>query len=235
MKFWLKIFLIFIFFAPQVFAIDWNLKNEGVEIQVPQGGNPEDALNNNTTKETTIDAKTGKIKELNNLEQSKKYEKENEENYKKIKNQQNQITQTDIQNSLKSGLSKIDAHQKLLEYCAQKQKEYEKLKNEGKIGLIGYYDPVCDLDGKEYENFMETVNTAISTIFRLAILLAVLAGVWAGIKYFWASYNGEEKLVEENRAMLKNILIGLILIILSWYIVDWIVSFFSSGKYSGLK
>ena len=101
--------------------------------------------------------------------------------------------------------------------------------------MIGYYDPVCDLDGKEYENFMETVNTAISTIFRLAILLAVLAGVWAGIKYFWASYNGEEKLVEENKSMLKNILIGLILIILSWYIVDWIVSFFSSGKYSGLK
>lgn len=83
---------------------------------------------------------------------------------------------------------------------------------------------LCEISG---ENLGNIVGPAISLIFILAILLALLYLVWGGVK--WLMSGGDKTALEEARNHIVAAIIGLVVIFLSYFILNVVIGFFFPG------
>ena len=75
-----------------------------------------------------------------------------------------------------------------------------------------------------------TIGSLISFIFVIAGLIALFFLIWGGIK--WLMSGGDEKAVEGARSHIIAAIIGLVIIFLSYLIVNIVLNFFTGGKAS---
>jgi hypothetical protein len=75
-----------------------------------------------------------------------------------------------------------------------------------------------------------TVGSLISFIFVIAGLIALFFLIWGGIK--WLMSGGDEKAVEGARSHIIASIIGLVIIFMSYLIVNVVLNFFTGGKAS---
>lgn len=75
-----------------------------------------------------------------------------------------------------------------------------------------------------------TVGSLISFVFVVAGLVALFFLVWGGLK--WLTSGGDEKAVETARAHIIAAIIGLVIIFLSYLIVNVVLGFFTNGQAS---
>lgn len=68
-----------------------------------------------------------------------------------------------------------------------------------------------------------------NTIIYLATFIAVLLFLWAGIKYITAGGNPSQ--ISQAHSIFGNVLIGFILLLVAWFIVDLIMTTFLSKEY----
>jgi len=142
-------------------------------------------------------------------------------------------------NTDKVGVSTIKVKKQITgktieKYCANKEEKMRDAHTWGK-GFV-QYDSVCSKywGGKDgYHAFMDGLNKIISWIFKIALLLGAIALISGGGLYLSSAYN------PKRRELAKNILVktfmGVVLIFISWYVIDFIIDTLSSDKYSGLK
>ena len=86
--------------------------------------------------------------------------------------------------------------------------------------------PIHQVDLKEHLNIKDAVialgNILISNIVLIAGFLAVLFLIFAGIKYITSAGNPER--AKEARAGVINVVIGVIVIVATFYIVKFAIS-----------
>jgi len=76
-----------------------------------------------------------------------------------------------------------------------------------------------------------TGNNAISSLLTLILIIAVIVAlfylIWGGIK--WITSGGDKGNVETARNHIVAAIIGLIVVFLSWFILNFILEFFNLG------
>lgn len=75
-----------------------------------------------------------------------------------------------------------------------------------------------------------TIGALISFVFVIAGLIALVFLIWGGIK--WLTSGGDEKAVEGARSHIIAAIIGLVIIFLSYLIVNVVLNFFTGGQAS---
>ena len=88
----------------------------------------------------------------------------------------------------------------------------------------GTFDPLCNLSAG---NFGPFVGTAINVAFVLAVIIAVVYLIYGGIK--WIMSRGEKEKVEEARSHIVAAVVGLIIVFLSFFIINIILQIFTGN------
>lgn len=85
----------------------------------------------------------------------------------------------------------------------------------------GDFNALCSLKA---ENFGPMIATLITFAFILAVILALMYLVWGGIK--WITSGGDKTNVETARNHIVAAIIGLVLVFLSYFILNLVLYFF---------
>src|SRR5581483_560757 len=88
-----------------------------------------------------------------------------------------------------------------------------------------FFNALCN---KNAANLGSIVSSMISAAFVIAIIIALGFLVYGGIK--WILSEGDKSKVEESRNHVMAAIIGLIVVFLSYFILNIVVGFFISGK-----
>lgn len=83
---------------------------------------------------------------------------------------------------------------------------------------------LCNLDA---QHFGAVVGSAVTFVFVVAAIIALAYLIWGGIK--WIISQGDKTGVEEARNHIIAAVVGLVLIFLSYLIINVVLSFFSPG------
>ncbi len=88
----------------------------------------------------------------------------------------------------------------------------------------GQFKNLCGLTGA---NFGNTFSQIITFAFVFAIIIALAFLIWGGVK--WITSGGEKTGVDEARNHVVAAVVGLIIVFLSYFILNLVVFFFT-GK-----
>ncbi len=88
----------------------------------------------------------------------------------------------------------------------------------------GQFSALCAFDAS---SFSTIVGTVIQLIFAIAIIVALLYLIWGGFK--WLTSGGDKQAVASAREHIIAALIGLVIIFLSYFILNILVGFFIPG------
>ncbi len=77
------------------------------------------------------------------------------------------------------------------------------------------------------DNFGKLVGTLLQFIFVIAVVAALLYLVWGGFK--WLTSGGDKNAVSQARDHIIAAIIGLIVIFLSYFIINLLLNFFQLG------
>lgn len=89
---------------------------------------------------------------------------------------------------------------------------------------LGQFNELCNLDATKFPKFLGQI---IVFFFIVAIIFALGYLIWGGIK--WITSGGDKTSVETARNHIVAAIIGLIIVFLSYFILNLIVFFFT-GK-----
>lgn len=92
------------------------------------------------------------------------------------------------------------------------------------------FNKLCLLDQTKLGS---TVNSLINFIFVIAILIALLYLVYGGIK--WITSGGDKTAVESARNHITSALIGLVIVFLSYFVLNIVLGFFLGNSLSGIE
>lgn len=88
----------------------------------------------------------------------------------------------------------------------------------------GQFSALCNLNA---QNFGKVVGSAVTFVFVVAAIIALAYLIWGGIK--WIISQGDKQGVEDARNHIIAAIIGLVLIFLSYLVINVILSFFAPG------
>ncbi|HET9946533.1 MAG TPA: hypothetical protein VFQ63_00570 [Patescibacteria group bacterium] len=88
----------------------------------------------------------------------------------------------------------------------------------------GQFDALCNLTAGNLQN---VIGPAITFVFVLATLVALGYLIWGGLK--WIMSQGDKNGVETARNHIIAAIIGLVLIFLSYLVINIVLSFFAPG------
>ncbi len=78
------------------------------------------------------------------------------------------------------------------------------------------------------------IGATVNLLFVVAIIIAVIFLIYGGIR--WIMSKGEKEKVEESRNHVVAAIVGLIMILLAYFIINLVISFFGlGGSISALK
>lgn len=92
------------------------------------------------------------------------------------------------------------------------------------------FNTICKLTGSQ---FGSAFGQIITFAFILAIMIALGFLIWGGIK--WVTSGGEKAGVEEARNHVIAAVVGLIIVFLSYFIINLIVFFFTGQSLNTIK
>lgn len=93
---------------------------------------------------------------------------------------------------------------------------------------------ICPQGGSSFGNLCgkagsgdieKTIGTAINFIFVAAVIIALFYLIWGGIK--WLISQGDKSAVDGARQHIIAALVGLIIIFLSYFVLNLVLSFFN--------
>jgi len=91
------------------------------------------------------------------------------------------------------------------------------------------FDILCGLGTSQ-----EVIGATVNLLFVVAIIIAVIFLIYGGIR--WIMSKGEKEKVEESRNHVVAAIVGLIMILLAYFIINLVISFFGlGGSISALK
>jgi len=93
----------------------------------------------------------------------------------------------------------------------------------------GQFSVLCNLQAG---NFGSIVGSAISLVFVIAVVAALFYLVYGGFR--WLISTGDKQKVTEAREHIIAAIIGLVVIFLSYFILNLILGFFNIGNLSNL-
>ncbi len=93
----------------------------------------------------------------------------------------------------------------------------------------GPYNHLCALSSN---NIGSIVGTVIALIFAVAILVALLYLVWGGFK--WLTSGGDKQAVASAREHIVAAIVGLVIIFLSYLVLNLILQFFGLNTLSNV-
>lgn len=92
------------------------------------------------------------------------------------------------------------------------------------------FNTICKLTGAR---FGSAFGQVITFAFIIAIMIALGFLIWGGIK--WVTSGGEKGGVEEARNHVIAAVVGLIIVFLSYFIINLIVFFFTGESINNIK
>jgi len=102
---------------------------------------------------------------------------------------------------------------------AQAQGGLEAIK--GGLAGAGKSSGLQQQTGSQTNNLESMVGSLIGSLLSVVGLLLLVYLIYGGFKYMTAG--GDSKGVQEATSIIRNAVIGLIIIVLSYYIADWIM------------
>ena len=87
------------------------------------------------------------------------------------------------------------------------------------------FTALCNLST---DNFGTLIGTLLQFIFVIAVVAALLYLVWGGFK--WLTSGGDKNAVSQARDHIIAAIIGLIVIFLSYFIINLLLNFFQLGN-----
>lgn len=93
----------------------------------------------------------------------------------------------------------------------------------------GQFNPLCSLSTT---NFGNVVGTLIQLIFAIAVIVALFYLVWGGFK--WLTSGGDKGAVTAAREHIVAAIIGLVIIFLSYFILNILLGFFGVGNLNSI-
>lgn len=92
------------------------------------------------------------------------------------------------------------------------------------------FSPLCNLGANKIGS---TIGQVITFAFIAAVLIALLFLIYGGIK--WITAGGDKSGVEEARNHVVGAIVGLIIVFLSYFIINLILFLFTGSSLSELK
>jgi hypothetical protein len=86
------------------------------------------------------------------------------------------------------------------------------------------YDILCRLDPQT------ALPSILTFVLVITVILALLYLIWGGIK--WITSGGDKGNVETARNQIVAVIVGLILVFLAWFIINFILQFFFGQGFS---
>lgn len=101
-------------------------------------------------------------------------------------------------------------------------------------------DPCADAGGQKFNllcalgtgNIGDLIKAVITLLFVVAILVALFFLIYGGIK--WITSGGDKAGVEGARNMIVAALVGLVIVFLSYFIINFVLNFFGQGSINSL-
>lgn len=94
----------------------------------------------------------------------------------------------------------------------------------------GQFSALCSLTAA---NIGQRISQVITFAFVIAIIIALAFLIWGGIK--WITSGGEKTGVEEARNHVIAAVVGLIIVFLSYFILNLVVFFFTGENLFNIK
>jgi len=94
----------------------------------------------------------------------------------------------------------------------------------------GQFHVLCDLQAG---NFGGVVGSAIQLLFAVAVVVALFYLIYGGFR--WLISTGDKSKVSEAREHIVAAIIGLVVIFLSYFIINIILGFFGVGNLSNIN
>ena len=88
----------------------------------------------------------------------------------------------------------------------------------------GQFNLLCNLDAN---HFGSVLGSAITFVFVIATLIALAYLIWGGIK--WITSQGDKNGVEAARGHIIAAIVGLVLIFVSYLVINVLLAFFAPG------
>lgn len=88
----------------------------------------------------------------------------------------------------------------------------------------GQFNVLCNLNA---QNFGAVLGAAITFVFVIATLIALAYLIWGGIK--WITSQGDKNGVEAARSHIIAAVVGLVLIFVSYLVINVLLAFFAPG------
>jgi hypothetical protein len=93
----------------------------------------------------------------------------------------------------------------------------------------GQFGPLCNLTTA---SFGPLVGTLIQLIFAIAVIVALFYLVWGGFK--WLTSGGDKGAVQQAREHIVAAIIGLVIIFLSYFLLNILLGFFGVGSLNAI-
>lgn len=93
----------------------------------------------------------------------------------------------------------------------------------------GQFNPLCSLTTA---SFSSLVGTLIQLIFAIAVIVALFYLVWGGFK--WLTSGGDKQGVQQAREHIVAAIIGLVIIFLSYFLLNILLGFFGVGSLTSI-
>lgn len=93
----------------------------------------------------------------------------------------------------------------------------------------GQFAPLCNLTTG---SFGAIVSTLIQLVFAIAVIVALFYLVWGGFK--WLTSGGDKGAVQQAREHIVAAIIGLVIIFLSYFILNILLGFFGVGSLNAI-
>ncbi|MBI2621396.1 MAG: hypothetical protein HYW63_01965 [Candidatus Levybacteria bacterium] len=77
------------------------------------------------------------------------------------------------------------------------------------------------------------IGKLVTLAFILAVLIALAFLIWGGIR--WILSGGDKTKVEEARGTIVAALVGLVIVFLAFFIINFVFTFFGLGSIQGLQ
>lgn len=94
----------------------------------------------------------------------------------------------------------------------------------------GQFHVLCDLQA---ENFGGIVGSAVQLLFAIAVVAALFYLIYGGFR--WLISTGDKAKVTEAREHIVAAIIGLVVIFLSYFIINLLLGFFGVGNLSNIN
>jgi len=116
----------------------------------------------------------------------------------------------------------------LTKYCADRKAIIDN------GGLVKYDGGVCDgeNDSEGFNKLVTTANSILSWIVTISFLIGAAMAFYAGFLYVSSAYKPDARTQAKN--IFINVVVGLIMIYLAWFIVGFILDTFATGESAGV-